>query len=240
VPFRVTVRLGLVMLALPSCLIVLAGHHDLGGWEFLVYALLPLLVALADQNWTAPMVLAAGAVYVLFGSTLFFTPRRLAVAAVGLTAVALQSYGLRFAAKALRGRGWTALTGSLALQLGMAALLLAACSLLFDAKPSISPADYWRTNAAISLFWFTLAGTAVPYLIFYFLLAQGRLAPVQVAVSQWIQVLFAVAESAYFMRAFPSWEMLAAVATLVVCVWMLLRRDRDSSPVSIVLRDTPL
>jgi drug/metabolite transporter (DMT)-like permease len=106
--------------------------------------------------------------------------------------------------------------------------------------PSISPADYWRTNAAISLFWFTLAGTAVPYLIFYFLLAQGRLAPVQVAVSQWIQVLFAVAESAYFMRAFPSWEMLAAVATLVVCVWMLLRRDRDSSPVSIVLRDTPL
>jgi drug/metabolite transporter (DMT)-like permease len=238
VPLRRTLVLGLVMPAAPVCLMIFAGRHGAAGWEILLYAMLPLLVAIADQSWTTPMIAAVGAVLVLFGGEIPFTPRVMAWALLGLAAVALQAYGLRLAARALHGFGWTALTCSLAVQMGMAAALLGACSVFFDAAPRIASAGQWTITALGALCWLALPGTALTYLFFYRLLARGPLTPVQIASGQWLQTLLAVLESAFFLRARPSWQMLAALSTLAVCAWMVLRPEQASSPASIVLRDT--
>jgi drug/metabolite transporter (DMT)-like permease len=239
VPLLLTLHLVLVMLGLPACLMIFAGRHGASAWEILLYAMLPLLVAMADQSWTTPMIAAVGAVLVLFGGEIPFTLRVMAWALLGLAAVALQAYGLRLAARALQGFGWTALTGSLALQLGVAAVLLACCSLLFDAAPRIAPLGQWTTTALGALAWLALPGMALTWMLFYRLLAHGPLTPVQVAVGQWMQTLLAVLESAILLHARPSWQMLVALAALAVCAWMVLRPEQDSQPASIVLRDTP-
>ena len=240
VPRLLTLRLVLVMLGWPACLMIFAGSHGASGWELLLYAMLPLLVAMADQSWSTPMIAAVGAVLVLFGNEIPFTPRVMAWALLGLGAVALQAYGLRLAARALRGFGWTALTGSLALQLGVAGVLLGGCSFFFDAAPRIAPVGQWTATAVGALAWLALPGMALTWLLFYRLLGRGPLTPVQIAVGQWLQTLLAVLESASLLRARPSWQMLAALAALAVCAWMVLRPEQDSSPASIALRDTPL
>jgi drug/metabolite transporter (DMT)-like permease len=239
VPLRQTILLGLVLPAAPVCLMIFAGRHGAGGWEILLYAMLPLLVAMADQSWTTPMIAAVGAVLVLFGSEIPFTPRVMAWALLGLAAVALQAYGLRLVARALHGYGWTAVTASLASQLGVAAVLLAACSWSFDAAPRIAPVGQWTATAVGALAWLALPGMALTWLLFYRLLAHGPLTPVQVAAGQWLQTLVAVLESAILLRARPSWQLLAALAALAVCAWMVLRPEQESVPASIVLRDTP-
>jgi drug/metabolite transporter (DMT)-like permease len=238
IPLRTVLLLGCTMLAVPAALMIFAGRHGLGGWEILLYAMLPLLVALADQAWTTPMILAVGAVLVLFDSTVAFTPRGVGWALLGLLAVACQAYGLRLAARTLSGFGWTALSGVLAVQLGLAAAVLAVCGYLFDPAPRIAPLTQWTMNAGIALAWLALPGTALAYLVLYRLLANGPLAPVQVAAGQWVQTTLAVIESAVFLHARPSWRMVAAIVTLVVCIGMLLRPEEESAPASIVFRDT--
>jgi drug/metabolite transporter (DMT)-like permease len=238
IPLRTVLLLGCTMLALPAALMIFAGRHDLGGWEILLYAMLPLLVALADQAWTAPMILAVGAVLVLFDSTVSFTPRVGGWALLGLLAVTCQAYGLRLAARTLSGFGWTALSGMLAVQLGLAAAVLEVCSSFFDPAPRIAPMAQWTVNAGIGLAWLAFPGTALAYLVLYRLLAKGPLAPVQVAAGQWMQTTIAVIESAVFLHARPSWRMVAAIVTLVACTGMLLRPEEESAPASIVFRDT--
>jgi drug/metabolite transporter (DMT)-like permease len=238
IPMRTVLLLGFTMLALPAALMIFAGRHGLGGWEILLYAMLPLLVALAEQAWTTPMILAVGAVLVLFDSTVSFAPRVVGWALLGLLAVACQAYGLRLAARTLSGFGWTTLSGVLAVQLGLASAVLVVCGYLFDPAPRLAPMAQWTGNAGIGLAWLALPGTAFAYLALYRLLATGPLAPVQIAAGQWVQTTIAVVESAVFLHARPSWRMVAAMVTLVVCIGMLLRPEQESSPASIVFRDT--
>lgn len=238
IPLRATLLLALLMLGAPTVLMLVAGRHGIGGWPMLLYALLPLLTAFAADAWSPPMILAAGAVLVLIDSTISFAPGKLAWALLALLAVAAQAWGLRYAARVFRASGWRPLAASVWLQLALAAMLAGLCSLLFDPAPRLPPLAQWTSLPLLALLYLALAGTALPYLLLYRLLGNSVLVPEQIAAGQWLQTLFAVAESAFFARAHPAWTIYAAAAVLLGCTWKVLQPEQDTTPVSIALRDT--
>ena len=218
-PLRTNLVLSSTLFTLPTALLLLAGQHGVGGWTPLLYSFMPLLLAFAGEGWTPAMIAAPGAVLVLLNGTVPFTTEKLLWAVPVLAAVGLQAWSLRYAAAHLPGR---AVGRSLAAQLAVAAALLACMSLLLDPRPLVGGLASSVSAALVGL---ALLGTAVPYAGLFFLLQQGRLRPEQIAVAQWLQTLFAVGESAFFVRAHPSTAVYAAAGALLVCTYAVLRRS---------------
>ncbi len=220
VSFRINLLLAFALFAAPLALLIAAGQHGAAGWTPLLYSMLPLFVAFADGAWMPAMVLAPGAALVLLNGTVPFAPRNLAWALAALAAVASQAWALRLLARALRGRP---IVRALGLQAAMAAALLYLGSVWLDPAPRLSPFAPWSALPVESLVLIAALGTALPYAGLYRLLARGPLRPEQVAVTQWLQLLVAGAESAAFAHARPGWPWLAAAALLAVCCWSVLR-----------------
>ena len=217
--FRTNFLLGATLFAAPAALLLLAGRQNIGGWTPLLYSLLPLLLAFAGEGWIPAMIVAPGAVLTLLNGTVPFTPAKLVWTTPVLAAVGLQAWTLRYAAVHLPGRAWPR---ALAIQLALAAVLLGGASLLLDPQPRLSlPTLSSFAALAVS----ALLGTAIPYAGLFFLLSERRLRPEQIAVSQWMQTLFVVAESAILVRAHPPSAVYAAGAVLLVCAGLVLSRN---------------
>ena len=234
VPLRASLLLALTMLACPLALLLIAGRHGVSGWVPLLYACLPLFTGFAA--WSPAMVLAPGAVLVLLNGIVPFSVTQTLWALPVLAAVATQAFALRYAARGLRRASLRALLRSVALQCVLAAALLAAGSLFFDPSPRLAP--QWNAFSMGALLLLAVATTALAYAGLYWLLARSVLAPRQVAVTQWLQLLVAVGESAWFAHTWPSWPMLAAAAILAGCAWSVLLSSLRAED-AIAFRDTP-
>ncbi len=219
---RINLLLAVTLFAAPIALLIEAGRHGASGWIPLLYTMLPLFLAFAEDAWTPAMALAPGAALVLLNGTVPFTPGKLPWAAAALAAVALQAWALRSISCRLRGR---AILPALGLQTAAAAALLGLGSLLADPAPRLAPPGQWSALPFISLLLLAALGTALPYAGLVWLLTRTPFRPPQVAVTQWLQLLFAVGGSALLTRARVPWAVLAAAGALLGCCWGVLRRS---------------
>ena len=237
VPLRVSLLLALTMFACPLALLPVAAQHGVSGWIPLLYAFLPLFTA--GAAWSPAMIVAVGAALLLLNGTVPLAPVKLLWAVPALAAVASQAYALRCVARLLPGFSTRAVLGSLAMQCAFAACFLGAASLLFDPAPRLASLSQWSAPSAAAALYLAVAGTALAYAGLYWLLAHGC-APQQAAVTQWLQTLLVVAESAALAHAWPGLQSLAAAAVLAGCAWFLLRAPQPLDPQpSIATQGTP-
>ena len=229
VPLRVSLLLALTMLACPLALLTAAAQHGVSGWVPLLYAFLPLLAA--GSAWSPAMIVAGGAVFLLLNGTVPLSTGKLIWAAPALAAVASQAFALRYAVRLLPGSCARAVLRSLAIQCAFAAGLLGPASLLFDPAPRIAPLSQWGALPAAAALYLAIPGTALAYAGLYWLIARGACAPQQAAVTQWLQTLLVVAESAALAHTWLGLQSLAAAAVLAGCIWFVLRAPyADQTP----------
>ncbi len=224
VPLPISLTLGLTMLGAPSALLLVAGLHRVGSWAVLLYALLPLFTAFSVSRWSPAMVVPVGAMLVLLNGTVPLIWSKAVWAVPVLAAVGLQAFALRFAGRQLRNSSMRGLLFSMALQSIVAAALLALGSALFDPLPRLA----WAVIRASLLP--ALLAAALPYALFYRLLAGGRIAPHQAATTQWLQFLVTVLEGTAAARVWPSWQSWAAILTVLVCTGIVLQPEDNSRP----------
>ncbi len=180
--------------------------------------MLPLLTA--GERWSPTMAVAPGAVLLLLNGTVPFAPDKLAWAVAVLVAVGLQAWALRYVARRLESGSAAA---SLASAFAIAAALLALGSLLLDPSPRLAPSSDWTAGAGLSLLLLSLLGTALPFAGLCRLLVGSGYRPEQVAVTQWLQTLVMVGESAIVVRAHSQWLLAVAAVGLLGCGWSVLR-----------------
>ncbi len=221
-PWRAHLTLGAALFAGPTALLVVAGQHGIGGWTPLLYSFLPLLTA--GERWSPAMAIAPGAALLLLNGTVPFAPGKLVWVLLALFAVGLQAWALRYAARQLLG---CSVAANLARATAVAGALLAFGSLVFDPSPRLAPPTQWNAGAAGSLLLLSVFGTALPYAGLYALLAGDAYKPEQVAVTQWLQTMVMVGESAVLARAHPSWTLAGAAALLLGCCRSVLQSQAD-------------
>ena len=239
VPLWVVSVLSVALLAGPILLLIVAGQHGADGCPILLLSLQPLLLGVVSSRWSLAMALAPGAVLVLLDGSVAFAPGKLPWILLAAAAMALQAWGLHFAGKRLPGRSQAALLRSLAIAAGMAAVVLGAASLIADPTPRLAPWQQWGAEQTVSLAVLGCLAGALPYFLLWRVFASARLAPEQIAVTQWVQTLTALAESAFFARAHLSLLDIAAFITLAVCIVLVLRGDGAEQANSIAFLGSP-
>ena len=176
------------------------------------------------------MAVAPGAVLLLLNGTVSFAPGTLFWTVPVLVAVTMQAWALRRLSTLLRESRFP---GALGNQCAVAAVLLAGWSLVFDSKPAFAPLAQWSAMATTAIVLVGVFGTALPYVGLYFLLGREGTRPEQAAVTQWLQTLVAVGESAFAARARPPWTMLGAAVMLLCCCVAVLRSRGVEAPVTL-------
>lgn len=213
--FRTSLVLGLVMLAGPYALTALSTGRVNARLVPTLFALIPLAALLIgkDRRNAAipPLVIGAGGVAVLVAPGFSLSLDQFAGAILVAFAVALGAFALVYAQRHLPATG---LPGSIAIQCLVAAIALAALSGLVEhGSPAL------LDPALLSLLALG-AGTGLGLLLMYRIL--HKLAPWQVGALQWTATLFAVAESAWLLRARPPVEMWVGTALVIgATIWLL-------------------
>ena len=238
VPLMSSLVLGATMLAAPTCLLLYADQHGAASWVPLVYALLPLVLALPGDGWSPAMVVAVAATFLLLNGAVAVTASRLVPALAAFAALLSQAWAIDRAARQLAGCPRAAILRSLAVQCAVAGALLALASLLFDDAPRIATAAQWTAGPALSLLLLAVLGTALAYGMLYRLLGAGVLRPHQVAASQWLQLLCALVQGAVLDRYLPPWQWLLAAAVLGGCTVAVLRAGAGGSDNPVTFGDT--
>ena len=234
-PWRSSATLALLLLGAPTVLLLWAGRHGIGAAEPLLYALLPLMFAMATDSWPVLYLLPVWALLTLLRPALFFTAHLALWSLPVLLAVVLQVFALRYAARCLRAAPMRQLLLSLGLQCGLAALLLGVLSPLLD-----PPHDHnvWSLPAAAALLVLGTLGTALPYALLFGLLADGRLSLPQIAVTQWLQTLMAITEGAVLGHVRPTWSSMVAMLTVALCSALVLLHPDATGDMPLTLGDT--
>ncbi len=218
----VNLLLGCTMFVVPDLLLVWSAGHVAAGWVPMIYAALPLGLLLMAGDLRTPAILGMGAMLVLLNGSLPITAGRLPWILPIAGAVGLQGWSLVYAQRHCAA---ASSLGGVMVQLVAAAFLLRAMINLWH-EPSLADSLLRRPVAPLGALCM-LAGpaTAVAYPLYYRLL-QG-LEPAKVAISEWLQTLVAICESAVLFHLRPSWMMIGAASVLVGCAALLLCGDRD-------------
>ncbi len=221
--FAVSLLLGCTFFGAPDLLLIWAAQHGSAGWTPLMYAGLPLGLLLADGELRVPAILGVGAMLALLNGSLPVSARMLPWALPIVAAVALQGWSLVYARRHL------AVAGSLrgiAVQLIAAAVLVRAALLLW---PEAAQNEGWPVSSLGALCLLAVLGTSVAYPLYYRLLSS--LEPAQLATSEWLQTLVAIAESAVLLHQRPGWPMLGAAGALAGCAIVMLRHaGKETGP----------
>ncbi len=217
--------LGVALLAGPQALLIVAGRHGIGGWTPLLYSLMPLLLGVPAGAWTPAMAAAPACVLVLLNGSVPLTPAKLGWAICVFVAVLMQAGALRFLFNRCRE---AAVRPLLAAACAYAAVGLELAGTFLDRSPRLTLSSEGWAAAALA----GLLGTALPYAGLFTLLMRGPFTPAQVAVGQWLQLLFTVGESAALVRARVPASVLLAAAALLACAWSVLwqKNDDQDSP----------
>jgi drug/metabolite transporter (DMT)-like permease len=214
----VSMVLGLTMFALPDLLLRCSAQHGAAPFVPLIYAALPLGLLLWSGELRAPAILGLGAMLVLLNGSLPLNAAKLGWALPIVCAVALQGWSLVYARRHLAAG--SSLPGVI-VQLLSAAWILQVSLRVWPEAQGVDALRQWPGESLAALCVLAGLATAMAYPLYYRLLA--RLEPGQLAISEWLQTLVAIAESAILMRQHPGWPMIGAACVLVVCAGLLLR-----------------
>ena len=232
IAWRSTVFLALLLLGVPTLVQLLAGLHGALGWLLLLPALLPLLLSFREGASSAAMPVAFCAAASLLRFTLPIRLANLPWLYAVLFATGAQAFALRYVATELRGAAGRSMLRSLAVQCGLAAALLGAASVFAEAGPRLLFPG--QPAAWLALLVIATLGTAAGYAVLVFLLARSSLAPWQVAVAQWLQILVFFTEGLVFGR--PPWLFVVSAVVLAGCCWRVLAVDHDAGPATLSIR----
>ena len=221
---RICATLGCTMLGLPSLLLFWASQHGSGAWAPLIYAALPLGLGVASGKLQAAAVVAVGAMLTLLNGSFPISGDKLLWVLPIAAAVALQGWSLGYAGENREAAG--SIFG-LFLQLLTATGMLLIAAFLFASHGSNHLRQRQTMLAAVCI---GALVYAAGYAMYYRLLQVYQ--PAQLATSQWLQTLVAVAESAWLLRRMPGPMMLASATLLLFCAWLILQPE-PSSPLSL-------
>lgn len=233
-PSGLSLLLGILMLALPTALLTVTRIHMAGSWLPLLYACLPLGLALSDGLWLPAFAIAVGAVLVLLNGTVEVSPAKMLWAVPAACAIAVQGYAMPLASKRMGSISVRGIVRGVALQCWVACALLALCSVLADTAPRLAAPSAWADLPLAALLLLAIPGTAFAYCLFYGLLGGEHFRPFQIATTQWLQFLVTAAESAYFARIIPPGLAWIAALVLMGCVAVVLSQPRGQSVPAVV------
>ena len=219
--------LGVTLFALPDLLLVWASAHGAGAWTPEIYACMPLGLALAAGELSTPAILGPCAMLVLLNGSLPLATTSLVWVLPIAAAVALQGGSLCFVRRRLLS---VASLSALLVQLATASAGLC-LTLVLVGEPAGVSLRFWPASSITALCLMAALGTALAYPLFYRLLR--TLTPTQASVSEWLQPLTAICESALLLHARPGLPMILAALTLVLCSASILGRS-SAEPVPLL------
>ncbi|MGC2401780.1 MAG: DMT family transporter [Acidobacteriaceae bacterium] len=219
--------LSATMLCLPSLLLLWSRQHASSVTVTVLFAAMPLLVAaLASAPSAAMQAAMVGLGAVALALSASFSLSQAAGAAVALVAVTSTGASALLVRRELRNASPLAVTSTL---LGAAGMLLFLASLVLERGHPIA----WNP-AAIAAIGFLALVAGVPAYVLYIWLLQNMEA-YKVVTVQWIQILVALAEAAFFLRAGWSISMIAGSVVTLTCLLVVMRvRLDDDNTVSLI------
>ena len=221
--------LSATMVAVPLLLLLWAKQHASSATVTVLFAAMPLLVALRTP--VAVPLRALQATIVGVGAMAFLVSAspslaQLGGAAVALIAVAFVGTSSLMARRDLGGAHPVMVVGLLA---GGAAVMLFLASLVAERG---QPAQ-WNQSALGSLIFLSAVAGAPAYATYFWLLQQRE--AYQVATLEWIEPMVAIGESVFFLRLSLSFSMIAGSLVTLVCLLLVMQaRAEDDKNVSLL------
>ncbi len=214
--------LGVFLIAAPVVLLTQAPNIS-PGLAILLFAMTPLLAAVAENVVNANHGELTGAPYMLGGllgiaflvrGTLSFSASQgLSVAYIALAVLAV-ALSMVKAKQWLRGEN---LPATIAIQLLAAAVTTGLFSLHQDGATFAG----WQRSSFFWLLMLSMISSALAYVLFYRLLAEYRAS--QLSALQWIIPVISLSETAAYIHHLPAWDSLAGGAVALICAILLLR-----------------
>jgi putative membrane protein PagO len=222
-------QLSATMVAVPLVLLLWAKQYASSATVTVLFAAMPLLVALLTPVAVPRRALQASMVGL--GAMTLVVNATGSLAQAGGAAVALIAVALLGASSltARRELGSVHPVMVVALLAGAAALLLFLASLVVERG---QPAQ-WNQSAIGSLIFLSAVGGAPAYATYFWLLQQRE--AYQVATLQWIEPMVAIVETALFLRLSLSLSVIAASLVTLVCLLLVMQaRAEDDKNVSLL------
>jgi drug/metabolite transporter (DMT)-like permease len=221
--------LSVTMVVLPYVLVLWAQRHVSSVTVTVLFAAMPLFVALLPTDDVPRGALLAIAVG-LGGMVLAMGPslsvNQAGGAAIALLAVASAGTSAVLARRELRAVNPLVVTALLS---GTAALLLMVASMAFERGQTVQ----WTHNAIASLVFLAIVAGAPAYATYFWLLQ--HLEVYKVTTVQWIEPLVAIIETALFLRLGLSFAMIAgSLVTLTSLLLVMRARAEDDKNVSLL------
>jgi drug/metabolite transporter (DMT)-like permease len=221
--------LSATMVAVPLLLLLWARQHVSSATVTVLFAAMPLLVALRTP--VAVPLRALQATIVGVGAIAFLVSASPSLAQLGGAAVALIAVAFVGASSlmARRDLGGAHPLMVVALLAGSAALMLFLASLVVERG---QPAQ-WNQSAFGSLIFLSAVAGAPAYATYFWLLQQRE--AYQVATLEWMEPMIAIGESALFLRLRLSFSMIAGSLVTLVCLLLVMQaRAEDDKNVSLL------
>jgi drug/metabolite transporter (DMT)-like permease len=221
--------LSATMVAVPLVLLLWAKQHVSSATVTVLFAAMPLLVALLTPRAVPRRALQA--TIVGLGAMAFLVGASPSLAQLGGAAVALIAVALVGASSLIARRE----LGSVHPVMVVALLAASVAVMLFLAGLALEhgqPAQ-WNQNALGSVIFLSAVAGAPAYATYFWLLQQKE--AYQVATLEWMEPMVAIAESAFFLRLSSSFSMIAgSLVTLVCLVIVMQARAEDDKSVSLL------
>lgn len=221
--------LGLTMMGLPYGLLFWAEYRISSSMSAILFSSCPLFVALftplmsrtrVPRRAVLAMLIALGAIAVLFYSGLSGSPELLLGGGAVMLAVVISGWSAVFAKRELRGV--SPIWGT-AVQFIVAAVSLFIASWFFERQ---QPSD-WNRTSLLALGFLTIFGSVIAFSLYYWLLETMH--AYQLSTTNLVIPIIAMAEGAVLLRENVSLTMALSAALVLVSVGVVLRADEHEA-----------
>jgi drug/metabolite transporter (DMT)-like permease len=226
--------LGITMIGLPYVLTVWAARRAASSNSAVIYSAMPLAVLLMSGESVLSLLpaLAAGlaGVALLVSRAASTATDQVVPAILVMLAVISGAFSLNYARRQLAVQD---LIRSSALQFAVAAI---GCAILSALEERAQPI-HWQAQSLAALAITAVVASAAALPLYYWLLRHTG--AVQAGALEWSITLAAVAESVLFLRARPPLTMWAGAALIAAATIAILRRGRETPPVTLLVTSRP-
>lgn len=216
--------LGVTMIGFPYASVFWAERRITSGATAVIYATLPLAVALftplllhqrVPRRAVYAMTVALGGIAVLFYRGFSFQQPQMLIAGI-LLLVGIAMQGWSYAYAKVRLKGLSPLV-STAAQFFVGSVVLFASSFVMEREH-----PHWTTNSLLSLAYLVVFGSVLSFTVYYWLLE--RMPPYQLSSFNFVTPIIAVIIGALFGEAVPL-PMIMAMVIVLASVATVLRSD---------------